>query len=117
MYLYSTNTGPLSLLHFPFLCCGGRLANAGVAYEQFFCSKEYIPEGIAPGDTCTSTTPRGLCSVGAISAHLTLPDGSKLVCTHYVSHPIGTSYSMWSILMGGVDGCCVKSSHQDPVCS
>ena len=42
---------------------------------------------------------------------------NELVCTHYVSHPIGTSYSMWSILMGGVDGWCVKSSHEDQYCS
>ena len=84
------------------------MANAGVAYEQFFCSKEDILEDIAPGDTWTSTTPRGLCSVGAISVHLTLPDDSRLTCAHYPSY--GTSYNLYSIIMDGVDGCCVTTN-------
>ena len=104
-----------SLLRFPLLCCGGRLANALVAYGQFFCSKEHIPEGIAPGDTWTSTS-RGLCSVAAISAHLTLPDGKKLSCAHFPSY--GTSSSLFSIIMDGVDGCCVRNSQStNKVCS
>ena len=101
------------MLHFPFLCSGGIWANAWVTYGQIFCSGDYISEGIAPGDTWTATS-RGLCTVTGISVWLTLPDDSQWMCTHYDS--IGTSYSMFSIIMGGVDGCCVKSSHQDQFC-
>ena len=91
---------------FLFLCCGGRLANAQVEYGQFFCPNEDIPEGIAPGDTWTSTS-RGLCSVMAIYVHLTLPDGKKLACYDYPSY--GTSSPLYIIFMDGVDSCEVKS--------
>ena len=111
--MYSTNTGPLTLLCFPFLCCDGRLYNAYVFYEQIFCHDDHILDGIAPYDTWTATS-RGLCTVSEIIADLTLPDDSQLTCTQYRS--LGTTYSEFSVIMGGVDGCCVKSSHQDQVC-
>jgi len=87
--------------------------NAAVIYGQTFCHDDRILEGIAPGDTWTATS-RGLCTVRNIYAYLTLPDDSQLDCTQYYS--AGTTYSEFSVIMGGVDGCCVKSSHQDQVC-
>ena len=88
--------------------------NAAVFYgAQIFCHDDRILEGIAPGDTWTATS-RGLCTVSEIYVYLTLPNDSRLTCTQYRSG--GTTYSLFSIIMGGVDGCCVKSSHQDQVC-
>lgn len=72
-----------------------------------------ITEGIAPGDTWTATS-RSLCTVNYIYAFLTLPDDSQLIFTHY--HSQGTTYSMFSIIINGVGGRCVRSSHQDQVC-
>ena len=99
---------------FLFLCCSGRLANASVEYGQLFCSNDYISEGIAPGDTWIATS-RGLCTVNYIHTYLTLPDDRQLTCKQY--HPYGTTHSLFFIIMDGVDVCCVKSSHQDQVCS
>ena len=114
MSLYGTYNGPLSLLPFPFLCCGGR-GNAWVAYGPRSCSDDDVSKGIAPGDTWIATS-HGLCTVTTMHAWLTLPDGSQLECTHYHSAP-GKSYTTFFVTMGGVDGCCVLNSQQDPVCS
>ena len=68
-----------------------------------------IFEGIAPGDESIATL-RVLCTVGDFYAYLILPDG-QLTCTHYQSQ--ATSYSMFFIIMGDVDGCCVRSSRAE----
>ena len=114
MSLYGTNNRPLSLLPFPFLCCGRR-GNAWVAYGPRSCSDDDVSEGIAPGDTWTSTTKAFLnlhpCKVQSISAYLTLPDDRRLTCT--------TQYRGWSteiiffIIMDGVDSCSVRSGLDD----
>ena len=114
MSLYGTNNGPLPLLPFHFLCCGGR-GNAWLAYGPRSCGDDNVSEGIAPGDTWT-TPSRGPCMVTTVHAWLTLPDGSQLECTHYHSAR-GTSYPTFYVTMGGGDGCCVLRSYQDPVCS
>ena len=112
MCLYSTtNTGPLTLLYFPFLCSGERLANVWVGYTT--CTPHYNyynTEGIAPGDTWTAPL-RGRCTVGGIYAYLTLPDDIQLECTEYV--PAGTYDSLFFIIMDGDDHCCVRSSQDD----
>jgi len=101
------NDTPYPVAHAAEESWGEGLANAQVEYGQFFCPNEDIPEGIAPGDTWTSTS-RGLCSVMAIYVHLTLPDGKKLACYDFPSY--GTSSPLYSIIMDGVDGCCVRNS-------
>ena len=78
--------------------------------ESSFCHSDDILEGIASRDTWTEPTSRGLCLVAKIAATLILPDGGgPLQCQDYNS--VGTSYSIYSIIMDG-DRCCVKSSHE-----
>ena len=78
-------------------------------WEYTTCTPKIdITEGIAPGDTWTATT-RG-CMVNYIYVLLTGPDGSKFGCTKYVTG--GTTDSLFSILMDGVGGCCLKSSNE-----
>ena len=113
MSLYGNNNGPLPLLPFHFLCCGGR-GNAWLAYGPGSCGDDNVSEAIAPGDTWT-TPSRGRCMVTTVHAWLTLPDGSQLECTHYHSAS-GTSYPTFYVTMGGGDGCCVRSSSQSGEC-
>ena len=87
--LYGTHTGPLSLLCFLLLCCGGRNYNAMVWYStaQFDSNLPYhsISEGIAPGDTWMANSRDDSAKVKSISAYLTLLDGRKLTCTSFSS--------------------------------
>ena len=83
--------------------------------ESSFCHSDDILEGIASRDTWTEPTSRGLCLVAKIAATLILPDGGgPLQCQDYNS--VGTSYSIYSIIMDG-DRCCVRNSHQSQKCS
>ena len=84
--------------------------------ESSFCHSDDILEGIASRDTWTEPTSRGLCLVAKIAATLILPDGGgPLRCQDYNS--VGTSYSIYSIIMDGDDRCCVRNSHQSQKCS
>ena len=81
-----------------------------VEYSTDFCKNDRY--SVAAHQTWKASS-RGTCLVSTITAVLTLPDGSGLLCDYYWSLP-ATSYSIFSIIMKGDDACCVLSSHQKP---
>ena len=102
------------MLHFPFLCSGGMPTNAWVYYTNNTPRVDYIQGGIAPGDTWTATSQhRGLSKVWNFYVWLTLSDDRQLRCDDLPYQKGGTTDYLFSILMDGVDRCCVRSSQDD----
>ena len=91
----------------------GKDNHCSVQYHSPFCSDDGYS---LPAQQTWTASSRGACLVHSISAILALPglpDG--LECTPYWS-VMGTSYSIFSILMKGDDACCVLSSHETQKC-
>ena len=124
-YVTITNKTPYDVLpqfkpHIPpyyVLPQGGLQEGGGVSYTA--CESDFMYEGLPAGQTWTASS-RGLCLVNKIHATLGYhtEDGEFhwVTCARYTPHNIGTSYSIYSVLMKGDDACCVLSSHEIQKC-